>query len=229
LGFAAILALVAAFSVCVATAGCSAGSSGYNGSTSSTSSSSQSSVNTTTYVPNYANIATQGIWGKSTIAVYFAASDATNVLSPSQVATYTASVLAGFNEWTSQLGNKFTYTQATSSAAADVVVTFTGNSAAVGDTASWATSKSYTNGVLTSVALTMTATPQAINDASSDMTTASNLLLAMGAQAFASITGLPTSNVSTDITYPTMGITPTVLTPSTRDINTFKSLYISYF
>jgi len=228
MGFAAILALVAVFSVSVLLVGCSAGSSAYSGSTSSSSSSSQSSVNTTTYTPNYANIATQGIWGKNTISVYFATSDATNVLSTTQVANYTTFVLDGFNEWTSQLGSKFTYTQAAASAGADVVVTFTGSTAA-GDIATWGATKSYSNGAMTSVALTMTATPQALTDAENGVTNAHNLLLAMGAQTFASITGLPASNVSTDVTYPTTGAIPTVTSPTARDINTFKSLYITYF
>jgi hypothetical protein len=172
-------------------------------------------------VPNYATPAPTGIWDHSVIKVFFSGdlSVATTWPGVTTPLSYKALVIAGFNEWVTALGSKVSFVEVASATGADVTVSF--QDSPIGNSAAWSTpspGRVYTGSKLTSVNLRFVTQ-------GSGAAISPDLLQLMGAEAFGAVLGLNQSTTITDITA--LGTTATA--PSTRDLNTVKTLYCAYF
>ena len=131
---------------------------------------------------------------------------------------YQALALAGFQEWTTAVGNTLSFTQVNTAAQADIVVNF----ATINNPSSpvaWSEQFTFTGNTITGATVTLSAQQ-------SGAAITPGLLQLMGAGILRRRTlGLGQSNNPNDIE----SANPTVTQPSQTDINTLKTLYCTYF
>ena len=131
--------------------------------------------------------------------------------------SYKSLAIAGFQQWTTAVGNTLDFTEVGTSAAADLVVNFATISNPTSPVA-WSEQYTYSGSTITHATITLSAQQ-------SGAAITPDLLQLMGAESFGAALGLGQSNNSNDIE----SANPSVTAPSQADINTLKTLYCSYF